>query len=416
MEKLKAQVMAGILAVCFTTGCAGIEKGLSVGREIEEKQEVVSSESITENIGLAAASSDKDKVFFEITPSPTPTKMPTAAVKAPAKVLSEAIQKNEKAKVVVSGTDINIRTDASLDSHVIGRTGEGESYEWISYESTAEWYAFSYNGSIAYISSQYADIQGSTTENEKDLIAEANRVNEIKIAEQQALKEKEEQEKALKLTEAAQATATPTATSTPVPEEKKATPTPKATNTPVPTATNTPVPTATNTPIPTATNTPLPTATPIPTSTPKPTATSTPKPTATSTPKPTATLVPQSSECPYSDELLLFGIVATEPSPNYEEQKAAASVVINRMRNSGKSMYEIVSAPYQFTVFASGRLYKAIETYKSGKYPVYYDQCMQAAREVLANGPTVPYTGFCTYYPGIETVKPGEKIGVIWFF
>ncbi len=150
--------------------------------------------------------------------------------------------------------------------------------------------------------------------------------------------------------------------------------------------------------------------TPVPTETPEPT----PEPTAVPT-KPAEETSSNGSElvAAASDEALLTCIVATESGYDYDEMLAVASVVINRCNSKGVSMYSVVTAPYQFSVYSSGILQSALEKYNSGNIN---ESAHNAALYVLNNGPTVSYGGFRMYYQGIENDFPnGEKIGTTWF-
>lgn len=150
--------------------------------------------------------------------------------------------------------------------------------------------------------------------------------------------------------------------------------------------------------------------TPVPTEIPEPT----PEPTAVPTkPAETPSVSGTDLVAAASDEALLTCIVATESGYDYDEMLAVASVVINRCNSKGASMYSVVTAPYQFSVYSSGILQSALEKYNAGNIN---ESAHNAAVYVLNNGPTVSYGGFRMYYQGIENDFPdGEKIGTTWF-
>lgn len=176
------------------------------------------------------------------------------------------------------------------------------------------------------------------------------------------------------------------------------------------------------TPIPTAT----PTATPVPTEEPEPEVVEEeepepevveeeePEPVITETPAYVGGSVESGSE--YSNEQLLTCLVYTEASPDYEEQKAVASVVLNRMSRSGDSMWGVITAPYQFGVYSNGSLQRALNLYSEGGWNSKMDSAHDAALAILNGGSTVPYYGFCANYSGVENDYPGgQVIGATYF-
>lgn len=150
--------------------------------------------------------------------------------------------------------------------------------------------------------------------------------------------------------------------------------------------------------------------TPVPTETPEPT----PEPTAVPTrPAENTSVSGTDLVAAASDEALLTCVVATESGYDYDEMLAVASVVVNRCNSKGTSMYSVVTAPYQFSVYSSGILQSALERYNAGNVN---ESAHNAAVYVLNNGPTVSYCAFRMYYQGIENDFPnGEKIGTTWF-
>ena len=94
---------------------------------------------------------------------------------------------------------------------------------------------------------------------------------------------------------------------------------------------------------------------------------------------------------------------------------AAGSTVLNRMITRKQNMWTVITAPYQYSVYASGALQKAINTMlaNDSAYPTQ----RKAARELLANGPTIPYIGFQFYSEALVAKRPdGIKIDNVWFF
>ncbi len=269
------------------------------------------------------------------TPSLLPTSTPMAAPSFTP--TSAPTEPEEDGWVTVAAQELRVRAQANLDCEVYEVATQGRQFVWVEALSTSEWIAIQYtDDQIAYVAAQHVTV------------------------------EKNEQRP-----ESAEPETSPTLTPTGTP-----TPTPKPTSTP------TPKPTSTPTPKPTSTPTPKPTGTP----TPKPTSTPTLEPTSTPTPSTTVPKVPEDA----SDEDLLTALIYTESGDDFEEMKGVACVVINRMKQTNDSMYDVLYAPGQFTVAAKGTLANAYARWVGKAYSDStewrWERANEAAKYVLANG------------------------------
>lgn len=77
-----------------------------------------------------------------------------------------------------------------------------------------------------------------------------------------------------------------------------------------------------------------------------------------------------------SDVVLLAKLISLEASANYDGKLAVGSCVVNRMNILGCSMYDVIYAPYQFSV--AGKV--AYANYSQSDY--------EAASQILSSGAT----------------------------
>jgi hypothetical protein len=77
-------------------------------------------------------------------------------------------------------------------------------------------------------------------------------------------------------------------------------------------------------------------------------------------------------------------------------------------------MWQVITQPYQYSVYASGALQRAINTMLAND--AAYPSQRKAARQLLSGGATVPYIGFCFYSESAVAKYPnGLKIDNVWF-
>lgn len=364
ISALKTRVMLCMLGLMMILGIAGIAAGFagsstdSNTNNIQEAQNSITPES------RPVLYTSTEELSSEI----TPVVLDVSDVIGNAEINEEDLNYKSDpntavdGKVVVTAESLTIRAAAGMDSASLGIAYEGDAFVWVAGYSTDKWISIDYNGTVAFLNADYVNVDG-IADRSGDVFTAG--VAGITVADANASDDE------LLIT-------------------------------------------------------PIPTNTPTPTPTPEPTATPTPEPTATPTPEPTATPTSAPIYTPseptggsdivanVSDEVLLTCLIATESGSDYEEMLAVGSVVINRCNSRGQSMYEVITAPYQFTVYGSGILANAIEAYQSGSRS--YADAHRAAVEILNGGPTVSYRNFRGYYNGIENDFPGgEKIGTTWF-
>lgn len=364
MNAFKARIMQGILVACMILGFIGIVLGVTKKDEVIQDKKV----ALATPAPLPSASIEPSKeiqiiastngYIIEATPVVIDSLELMDEISSTPATASEEVE----GRVTIVSDPTYIFNQASSSEAAIAIAHAGENYAWVSAYSSDEWAAISYKGEIAFVSMDCVTVDGLADRSEDVFTAGVAGMSVASAAEEA-----------------------------------------EVFITPLPTAT--PTPTPTNTP------------TPSPTNTPAPTNTTAPKKNSSG-----ATYVPSqgtggTSLDSISDEVLLTCLVATESGSLYEERLAVASVVVNICNKTGKSMFQVISAPNQFSVYAGGQLQRAVNNYLSGanKYP----ECHRAAVEVLTKGPTVKWTNFWAWYyqqtrPNFQT--DGEKIGATWFF
>ncbi|MGN0164595.1 MAG: cell wall hydrolase [Lachnospiraceae bacterium] len=355
-EGRKLNLMLAALAVMMVLGISGIVFG-ATGRESGE-----------ENQETTATMQEKEPVLYtsteELSYEVTPVVLDVSDVIGNADINEADLAYTPEqggavdGRVVVTAESLTIREAADMESAALDVAYEGDAFIWVSAYSTDKWVAIDYNGTVAFMNSKYVVVDGI-----------ADRSSDVFTAgiAGMTVSSGDSSDNELLIT-----------------------------------------PLPTNTPTPTPTPSPEPTATPTPTPSPEPTATPVPE------------YVPSNGSdgndlvASVSDEVLLTCLIATESGEDYEEMLAVGSVVINRCNGRGQSMYDVITAPYQFTVYGDGILENAIRAYLDGTRS--YTNAHNAALEILNGGPTVSYASFRMYYSGIEYDFPGgEKIGTTWF-
>ena len=370
MSSFKAKIMMLITLSIFIVAVAGIAHGLR-----QEGRGTTSVAKFNSATNVSEIKAEQTEVTVQ-----TETALQESSVITPSVDLQEIIRAASSAaeeqvktsgKATIDATSVYVRFEPAKDGAVLLIADRGTSFDWYPELSTSEWVAVSYEDKIGYVENEYVSVTGSGVSSSDIFTASAAYAGIVET-------EKEEEV----ITDII---------------------------TPIPTPTNTPTPTPTNTPTPT----PKPTNTPAPTSTPKPTAT--PKP--TSKPSSGSSVPASAASGNYSNEMLLSCIVYTEAGPNTDEMRAVASVVVNRMNNQGKSMWAVVSAPYQFGVYSSGSLQRALNNYNTLLNNSRMQMAHSAAVYVLTNGVTGSYTGFNYYSESFAAAHPnGAHIGGSWFF
>ena len=370
MSSFKAKIMMMITLSIFLVAVAGIAHGLrNEGTGATSEVKFNSATNVSEIREEQTEITEQDATVSEtqseaIAPSANLQEIIRAAQSAEAQLVTGGT-------ATVTATSIYVMFEPSDSAEVLLIADRGTAFDWYPELSTTDWIAVSYEDSIGYIKKEYVSVSGKGSAS--DLFTASAAYAGV------VGQEKEEEV----ITDII---------------------------TPIPTPTNTPTPTPS--PKPTNTPTPKPTSTPAPTSTPKPTAT--PKPATSSS---GSTVSGSATSGNYSNEMLLSCIVYTEAAPNVDEMRAVASVVVNRMNNQGKSMWAIVSAPYQFGVYSSGSLQSALNSYNTLLNNSRMQMAHSAAVYVLTNGVTCPYTGFNYYSESFAAAHPnGAHIGGSWFF
>lgn len=358
MNGFKTKIMFAALAVILLIGIVGIAMGVTDDDNTTDKQESVAVNTDKKPVVYSST----EELSAEITPV-TPVVLDVSDVIGNADIDEDGFTYNPEegaavdGRVTVTAESVTIRDAAGINSTSLGIAYEGDAFVWIAEFSTEGWVSVDYNGTVAYVNADYVSVDGIT-----------DRSDEV-------------------FTAGVAGMTVPSGTGM----EGELLITPLPTNTPTPTPSPTPTNTPTPTPSPTPTNTPVPEYVP-------------------SEPSGDGSDIVAS----VSDEVLLTCLIATESGYDYTEKLAVGSVVINRCNGRGQTMYEVITAPYQFSVYGSGILANAIENYLNGTRD--YTDAHNAALEVLNGGPTVSYQGFRAYYSGIENDLPGgERIGATWF-
>lgn len=104
-----------------------------------------------------------------------------------------------------------------------------------------------------------------------------------------------------------------------------------------------------------------------------------------------------------SDEMVLFaGILQAEAgSSDYNALLAVATVILNRVANSGQSISQVVYAPGQFSPTWNGSLNRVLS---SGPAPL----CVQVANDAINGARTPELVGWCTQFR-----MAGHRDGII---